>query len=176
MTEHESGAARGTALTRRLMALWDAPPADPAAANAAFAELYTDPVMINGAAVSISDLVSMAHGLSGVYADARQEVTDVVEGADGVTVAFTLSGRHVGPLPTALGVVPPTGRQVAVRVIDLLAVRDGLITAVTVISDDLGMLRQRGVVGLADEQAETHRMPRAGRGIGTAPTGTVGYR
>lgn len=83
MTEHESGAARGTALTRRLMALWDAPPADPAAANAAFAELYTDPVMINGAAVSISDLVSMAHGLSGVYADARHEVTDVVEGRTG---------------------------------------------------------------------------------------------
>ena len=104
--------------------------------------------MINGAAVPISDLVSMAHGLRDVYADVSRQVTDVLEGEDGVAVAFTLRGRHVGPLVTALGVVPPTGSSVAVRVIDLLTVRHGLIAAVTVISDELALLRQLGVVRL----------------------------
>ena len=48
-----------------------------------------------------------------------------------------------------LGTVPGTGREAAARTIDILAVRDGKITDITVVSDELGMLTQLGALRLA---------------------------
>ena len=38
--------------------------------------------------------------------------------------------------------VAPTGRDIAVRTIDVLTVTRGLISAIWVVADDLGLLRQ----------------------------------
>ena len=43
----------------------------------------------------------------------------------------------------------PTGREGAARTIDILAVRDGRITDITVVSDELGLLTTLGVLRLA---------------------------
>jgi predicted ester cyclase len=132
----------------RLMRLWDEPPPDRVAAEAAFHEMYTDPVSVNGAPLTVSELVDMARSLSAVYEGARREILDVVEGAGRVAVAFRLRGRQVGPLSTPLGIVAPTGRNVEMRVIDILTISDGLISSVWVVSDDLGLLRQLEAVTL----------------------------
>ena len=66
-----------------------------------------------------------------------------------MVVAFVMHVRHTGPLPTPLGVLPPTGRTAAVRTIDVLAVDDGLVTDITVVADELGLLTQLGGVHLA---------------------------
>lgn len=63
-------------------------------------------------------------------------------------IAFYMRGRHVGPLPTPLGTVAPTGRAVEIRTIDVLTIADGVITAVWVVSDELGTLTQLEAVGL----------------------------
>ena len=42
----------------------------------------------------------------------------------------------------------PTGREVEIRTIDVLTLADGLITALWVVSDELGMLAQLGAVEL----------------------------
>jgi SnoaL-like polyketide cyclase len=57
-------------------------------------------------------------------------------------VAFVMRGRHVGPYASPLGTVGPTGRDIAVRTIDVLTVVDGLVTAIWVVADDLGLLLQ----------------------------------
>jgi hypothetical protein len=61
---------------------------------------------------------------------------------------FLQPGRHVGPLALALGEIPPTGRQVEVRTIDVLSMLDNHISAVDVVADNLGLAMQLGAVAL----------------------------
>jgi SnoaL-like polyketide cyclase len=63
-------------------------------------------------------------------------------------IAFYMRGRHVGPWPTPIGTVAPTGRPVEIRTIDVLTIADGVITALWVVSDELGMLTQLDALGL----------------------------
>ena len=58
------------------------------------------------------------------------------------------SGRHVGPLPTPLGDLHPTGHMVEALTIDVFTVTDGKITAVWVTSDDLARLMRLHAVHL----------------------------
>jgi hypothetical protein len=57
----------------------------------------------------------------------------------------------VGPLPTPLGTVPPTGRTVELKIIDILTISDGLIGAVQMAADNLDLLLQPGAVTLAGQ-------------------------
>ena len=135
-------------LVERLMALWIAPPADDAAALAAFRALYTDPVTVNGTPVTAAALCDRARTLHRAYSDLRHEVLDVVTAPGKLAVAFLLRGTHTGPLPTALGPVAPTGRAVAVRTIDVLTVVEGRVAEVCVVGDELGALVGLGAVRL----------------------------
>ncbi|ONH32484.1 ester cyclase [Pseudofrankia asymbiotica] len=143
-----------TKLIDSLMRLWSSPlPTDDAAAEAAFRQMYTDPVTINGATVSAAGLVARARSLQGAFDGLGHQLVDVVEGPGKIVVGFYLRGRHTGPYPTPLGTVAPTGRTVEVRTTDILTVTDGLISDVWVVNDELGMLNQLGAVALASAAA-----------------------
>ncbi|GIH94317.1 ester cyclase [Planobispora siamensis] len=131
-----------SSLTDRLLELWQAPPADPAAAEAAFRALYADPLTVNGTAFTVAGLVQRARELHRTYADLAMEPVEVVETPGRVVLAFRMRARHVGPLTTPFGTVPATGRTVRLRVIDVLTVEDGLVTAVWMVADELDLLRQ----------------------------------
>jgi ketosteroid isomerase-like protein len=118
-------------------------------AIAAFKELYTDPVSVNGDEVPLTDLVERARALQRAFADLSMEIIDELEAPDRLVVVFVMRGRHVGPLDLPVGKVPPTGRSVEVRTIDVLSIRDGRITAVQVVPDNLGLAMQLGAVALA---------------------------
>jgi predicted ester cyclase len=135
-----------TTLVDRLLPLWAQPLPDGPAAEARFAEVYADPVTVNGASLTIADLVERARALQGAFTALEMRLVDQVETAGKLAIAFVLRGRHVGPYPTALGTVAPTGRQVEVRTIDVLTVTDGRISAIWVVSDELGMLSQLGAL------------------------------
>lgn len=92
----------------RLMRLWDEPPPDRVAAEAAFRKMYADPVSVNGAPLTVSELVDIARSLSGVYEGAQREILDVVEADGRVAVAFRLAA---GSWPT----VDPVGNRDADR-------------------------------------------------------------
>jgi predicted ester cyclase len=126
-----------------LMKLWNEPPREDGAHDD-FGKLYADPVVINGMPTTVADLVAMARGLHAAVTDQQREVLDVAAGPDVVAVAFTVRGRHTGPLPTRLGVVPATGAAVEMAVIDIFTLVDGLITEVRAVSDELGMLSRLG--------------------------------
>jgi hypothetical protein len=68
-----------------------------------------------------------------------------------IAVAFWLCGRHVGPLPTPLGTVPPTGRTVDLKFTDILTITDGLIGAVQIVTDNLDLLLPLRAVTLAGQ-------------------------
>ena len=117
-----------------------------------FAEFYTDPVSVNGVPFTIEQLVGRARAMNAGLSDLRSEVLQVVEG-DGavegngaVALAFVMRGTHTGPYPSPLGTIPPTGRSVAIRTIDVLTLTQGQVSAIWVNADDLGLLIQLGAV------------------------------
>jgi ketosteroid isomerase-like protein len=125
----------------RLLRLWSDPlPVDDRAAAAAFQELYADPVTVNGTPMSSADLVDRARAVQHVFAPVRREVLSVVEQEDRVAVAFRMGGRQVGTWTTSAGPVPATGRELWLRVIDVLTVVDGRVTDIVMVADELGAL------------------------------------
>jgi len=131
------------AFIEQVMALWQQPQPD----EAAFATCYADKLTVNGEPMTLAGLVERARSLHASFSDFRHEVLDVVAAPERLAVAFVMHMRHTGPYPAPSGVLPATGRTVAVRTIDILTVRDHKITDITVVSDDLGLLKQLGAVG-----------------------------
>jgi hypothetical protein len=144
-----------TAFVDRLMALWRQPVPAGDAGIAAFRTCYAEQLTVNGTPFTLAELVARARSLQAAYSGIRPEVLDVVAAPGRVVVAFVMHVRHTGPLPTPLGVLPPTGRTAAIRTIDVLAVDDGLVTAVTVVADELGLLTQLGGVHLIGSSSST---------------------
>jgi hypothetical protein len=133
-----------------LPALWSGPPDDDTAAGAAFHEVYTDPVSVNGAPVPVTELVVRARR-RGVFDRPEREVLDVVEGGGKVALAFRLRGRQVGEPATSAAPLPATDRVLDLRVIDVLTLTDGRISEIWMVADELGALVAMDAVRLSDE-------------------------
>jgi hypothetical protein len=133
-------------LVDRLMALWQGPVPAGDAGIAAFRACYAERLTVNDTPFTPAELVERARALHRAYSGIRAEVLDVVAAPGRVVVAFVMHVRHTGPLSTPLGVLPPTGRAAAIRTIDVLAVQDGLVTDITVVADELGLLTQLGAL------------------------------
>jgi predicted ester cyclase len=123
-----------------LLDLWSRPHVPGHAAQAAFGHFYTDPVVVNGASLRLADLVDRAIALQETFDDVESEVLDMVETEAAVTVVFRLSGRQSGILSTGAGPVPATGRTLTLRIMDLLRLTDGKVSAVWMTADELGAL------------------------------------
>ena len=134
----------------RLLRLWTDPlPEDDGAAAAAFRELYSDPVTVNGVSLSAADLVARARAMHEALERPEREVLSVVDAGDSVAVAFRLAGRQVGALETSAGRVPPTGRWVDLRIIDVLTLTEGRISGIWMVADWLAALAAAGAVHVA---------------------------
>ena len=135
-------------LFRVLMDLWLRPLPDGDAALAAFRCIYTDPVALNGVETPLAAVVERARWLQGALADVERELLVGLQERDYTTIVFRLRARHVGPLPTPLGILAPTGRVIDRQIIDVLRLENGRIRAIWVQSDELGTLLQLGAVRL----------------------------
>ncbi len=132
---------------QRLLRLWtDALPRDDGAAADAFCDMYADPVTVNGTPLSAADMVARARVMQAALAEPEREVLAVVESGDAVAVAFRLAGRHVGPLDTPAGRLPASGARIDLRVIDVLSIAEGRISAIWMVGDWLGALAPTGMV------------------------------
>jgi steroid delta-isomerase-like uncharacterized protein len=76
------------------------------------------------------------------FPDWHSDVAELIAEGDLVTERFTARGTHQGEL---MG-VPPTRREVALAGINVFRVRDGVITERWGRLDELGFLRQLGVI------------------------------
>jgi ketosteroid isomerase-like protein len=135
--------------TDRLMRLWADPPDGDAAVLAELRALYTDPVQINGTTMTAADLLARIRAMQRAYTGLRHELADRVDAPGRLVIAFRLRGTHSGPLATPFGELAATGRPFEVRVIDILTLTDGRISAVTMVADELGQLAGLGALRLA---------------------------
>jgi hypothetical protein len=136
-------------LIDRLAAVWTQVPTGDRRDEAAFRELYTDPVTLNGTDAALGDLVARYRALHASFADLRIDVLARTESPGTLAVVLRQRGRHVGPLPTPLGTVGPTGRAFDILGIDLLTVHDDRISRIWVVADEFGRLAQLDALTLA---------------------------
>jgi steroid delta-isomerase-like uncharacterized protein len=80
--------------------------------------------------------------IRGAFPDTHISIDDIFSDGDRVAVRVTLQGTHTGH---GLG-VPPSGRQVSIRGIIIVRLVDGRITEGWNSYDQLGLLRQIGVL------------------------------
>lgn len=133
---------------KSLLDLWARPITDAESGRDAFARWYADPVTINGAPVALSDLVRRAEDMQAAFETLDRQIESLIESGDRAVLSFSMTGRQVGPLSTSAGILAPTQLPITLRVIDLLTIRDGLITDVTMVADELGGLAAVGAVAL----------------------------
>ena len=138
-------------LLQRLLRLWTEPVGDGLAATAAFSAVYADPLAVNGMPLTVAQLVDRARSLQKSFDGLSMHIVDQIETSDRLVIAFLMRGRHVGPYASPLGTIPPTGREIEVRTIDVLTVEDGLVSAIWVVADDLGLLAQLDAITLTGQ-------------------------
>lgn len=144
-----------TDLVDALLSLWGTPPPDDEEALRVFRALYTDPVPVNGTPLGSADLLARCRGLHRALSGVRHRVLSRSDGPGLIGITFELSGRHVGPLGTALGDVPATDRDVTLRAMDILTVGDdGRIHEVWTIADELRALVALDAVRRVDPATE----------------------
>jgi hypothetical protein len=137
-----------TDFLQRLFRLWSDPLPEGEGAVAAFRQVYADPVPVNGVDFSAAALVERARTQQRAFEGLEMELIDELHAPGKIVVVFRQRGRHTGPLPTPLGEVAPTGRDVDRQIIDVLTIKGGLVVDVRVVSDDLGLLVRLGAVTL----------------------------
>ena len=84
----------------------------------------------------------MAAAYFSAFSDFRVRNEDVIAEEDKAMLRWTARGRHTGPL---LG-IPPTGREVTLRGIDIIRVERGRIVERWGEFDVYGLLQQLGVI------------------------------
>ena len=140
-----------TGLLQRLLRLWTEPVGDGLAATAAFSAVYADPLAVNGMPMTVAQLVDRARSLQKSFDGLSMHIVDQIETSDRLVIAFLMRGRHIGPYASPLGTIPPTGREIEVRTIDVLTVEDGLVSAISVVADALGLLAQLDAITLTGQ-------------------------
>jgi predicted ester cyclase len=134
-----SGSARDLAAVERAIGRWNAGDLD------GYLELYDDAIWLHGYAPEPMDKTAVR----GYYADvlaafpgAQLHVEDLITSAGRVTIRFVMTGRHEGRF---MGVAP-TGVEIALPGITILAMRDGRCIERWSQADMLGLLAQVGAV------------------------------
>ena len=132
-------------LVERALALWDEGAAAQDNAVDRFLEVYTDPVVVNGVSTPLTDLVARAADMAAAFEDRRTTVHDVVEGHGFLAFAFEIRARHVGPWIGLAATVPPTGREVILRGMDIFHVDDdGRVARLWAVNDQSDLLGDPG--------------------------------
>lgn len=103
---------------------------------------------MNGTPIAVEEIVERVRRIHASLADLEQVVIDRVDHGTRTALLLSQSGRHVGALPTPLGIVAPTGRHLTRRLAEFIAHDHRRLVEVTAVADDLDRLRQAGVVAL----------------------------
>jgi predicted ester cyclase len=120
---------------------------DARAQNPCFAEQVT----FQGRTVSRDSLIQNLDDIRTTFPDWNAEVLEMVAEGDVVVVRVRVSGTHkgVGKRPINGGMlvgVPPTGKRFEVQHIRWYRIRDGKIVEHYAVRDDIGMMRQLGLI------------------------------
>ena len=115
---------------------------DLAALNALVAPGYVNHSAPPGVPPDREGLRQLTALFRAAFPDGRMTIEDMVAEGDRVATRKTFRGTHRGEL---LG-IPPTGRAVAIALIDIVRLVDGQVVESWSAADDLGLLQQLGAL------------------------------
>ena len=87
-------------------------------------------------------------GIFSVFPDLRFETRRAYIREDLVVQEWTARGTHEGTMTRSGMEVPPTGRKVEYKGMDVIPIRDGLVARKDVYSDSVTLLRQLGLTSI----------------------------
>jgi steroid delta-isomerase-like uncharacterized protein len=87
-------------------------------------------------------------GIFSVFPDLRFETRRAYIREDLVVQEWTASGTHEGTMTRSGIEVPPTGRKVEYKGMDVIPIRNGLVARKDVYSDSVTLLRQLGLTSI----------------------------
>ena len=105
-------------------------------------ELIADDYLSNGQTIGREGYKQFVAGVRAAFPDLRLTLDDLVAEGDRVAVRYTGRGTHAG----AFMGIPPTGKRVTFTGIDLFRIAHGRMAEEWLMFDQLGLLRQLGVV------------------------------
>lgn len=97
---------------------------------------------VEGALEGREEYLDWAGGIAKALPDQKIEIHEMVSEGDRVAARVTLTATHEGPL----GDIPPTGESFEVDALALIHTEDGQIAEKWFRLDELGMMRQLGLV------------------------------
>ena len=131
----------GRTIARRFTEdLWDK--GELSVAEEIIAPDFVDHDPVSGQGAGLGGYKEMVGAFRAAFPDLRVENEDVIVGGDKVVTRWTARGTHDGALMN----IPPTGRRVGLKGIDILRVKGGKIVERWGEFDALGTLHQLGVV------------------------------
>jgi steroid delta-isomerase-like uncharacterized protein len=86
--------------------------------------------------------------------DLRTTCEELIAEGDRVVARVTVRGTQTGPLAFAVAPLPATGRSVQTEQIHVMRIKDGKIVEHWAGRDDVGMLRQLGLLPFAKESGK----------------------
>ena len=143
------------ALLERLLPLWTEPVDGRGDPEAAFGEVYADPDVVNGTEMSLAALVARARSLQQAFDRLGMDILDTVETPTGSWSRSRCAGGTSARTPRRWAPLRQPVRDIAVRTIDVLTIAGGLVTAIWVVADDLGLLRQLDAARLNGLRGDT---------------------
>jgi steroid delta-isomerase-like uncharacterized protein len=93
-------------------------------------------------------IASAIEGIFSVFPDLRFETRRAYIREDLVVQEWTARGTHEGTMTRSGIEVPPTGRKVEYKGMDVIPIRDGLVARKDVYSDSVTLLRQLGLTSI----------------------------
>ena len=138
---------------QRALRLWGQPLPEGDASLELFRAVYADPVQVNGVATPVQVLLDRARMMQAAFDDLRHTVLETVQTPTRLAFAFRISGRHVGPLETPLGVLAPTATAVDVAGLDIFVIDEerDRVTEIWAQADYLSLLMAAGAVARLGE-------------------------
>ena len=103
---------------------------------------FTDHDPVSGQRPGVDGYKEMVGAFRAAFPDLRVKNEDVIAEGDKVVVRWTARGTHNGALMN----IPPTGKQVTLKGVDVLRIDSGKIVERWGEFDALGMLHQLGVI------------------------------
>jgi predicted ester cyclase len=144
--EPEEGVAANKALARRIYEAFSQNNLD--ALDELIASDFTDHNPNPGQGPGLQGLKQFISSMHNVLYGLQVNVEDMIAEGDKVVARLRISGTHQGEF---MGIAP-TGNQVTFTVIDILGIAEGKVVERWGNADDLGMLRQLGVIPESGEQ------------------------
>jgi steroid delta-isomerase-like uncharacterized protein len=80
------------------------------------------------------------------FPDCRIDASSVIESGDRIIEEAVFVGTHTGVFPTPMGDIPPTGRRVEGRFVDVFEFRDGRCVSDHLYFDRMELMEQLGLV------------------------------